>query len=197
MIAQLSHGMRYDFSSGKIDGMLTIEALAWSLAGINRYNAWTNVYWSVASHACLVAEIIAAMGAYGPEVALDGLHHDDHESLTGDQVRPFLDSLSESAQAELRVAKRRAQRAIERALGLQGNPAAAGVVQAADLAALECERRILFGYRITWPTESMVNPKMLSYGEKILAGDFANITGGSPAAQRFVSHHNALMARIK
>lgn len=195
--AQLSHGLTYDYTTGKFPNRLTVEMLAGSLSGISRYNAWTNPNWSVASHACLVAEIIAAMADYGPEVVLDGLHHDDKECLVGDMLQPMKESLTEATRAELSSIGRRAQRAIADELGLPTVAMAAfPVVHQADIAALEAERRILFSYRMSWPTESIVNPKMLAAGTKIMAGDFGKITGGYEAAQRYVSHHNALMLRI-
>lgn len=199
---QLSHGMRYDYDAGKIIGDLGIGDLAHSLAGINRYNAWTGIYWSVASHACLVAEILGAMADYDYGTILYGLHHDDHESLTGDIVNPYKQSMSNSAQAEHRNHARKAQNAILRALGIwtlvpeAGETTKHAVVKAADIAALEAERRWLFSVRMTWETEKIVIPKMLDAGERILSGDFKRITGGPAAAERFVSHHAALVQRL-
>lgn len=198
--AKLSENLTYDYDTGIIrGGRLTVEQLADALSGINRYNSWTFPFWSVASHACLVAEIIAAMADYGTAVILEGLHHDDHECLVGDMVQPFKQSLSDDARIEYIRASRRAQKAIELHLGTgfgSSLTAAAGVTAAADVAALEAERRVLFSNRLTWATESMVNPKMLEAGERIMAGDFAEVTGGPGAAARFVRHHYALMGRL-
>jgi hypothetical protein len=193
--------MRYDYDTGVVHGGLMVGDLASSLAGINRYNAWTNIYWSVSSHACLVAEIIAAMADYSPGVVFAGLHHDDHEALTGDVLAPQQWAWSEAMQLEWNMHARRAQNAILRALGIwqymmQVDSSAMGVVKAADIAALEAERRWLFTYRMKWGTEAIVNPKMLAAGERILAGDFARITGGPESAARYVSHHNALLQRM-
>lgn len=196
--AQLSGNLTYDYDAGIIHGgRLTVEQLADALSGINRYNGWTFPFWSVASHACLVAEIIAAMADYGTAVILEGLHHDDHEALVGDMVQPLKQSLSDDARIEYIRASKRAQRAIEMHIGkAQLGVSAEGVVKAADLAALEAERRVLFLNRIPWLTESMVNPKMLEAGQRIMAGDFAEVTGGPGAAARFVRHHHALMGRL-
>lgn len=199
--AQLSGNLTYDYDTGIIHGgRLTVEQLADALSGINRYNGWTFPFWSVASHACLVAEIIAAMADYGTTVILEGLHHDDHECLVGDMIAPFGQSLSDDARIEFIRASRRAQRAIEMHIGKAQHgvlgASAEGVVKAADLAALEAERRVLFSDRRERSTEFIVNPKMLAAGERIMAGDFAEVTGGPGAAARFVRHHHALMDRL-
>lgn len=200
--AQLLRGVRYDYRAGKIIGDLRVADLAHSLAGINRYNAWTPVYWSVASHACLVAEIVASMGYYGDTTTLISLHHDDHESLTGDQVQPFKMAMTDATREDLAYHAQRADRAIWRALGIWSMVQAAdsmefmAVVRSADIAALEAERRWLMVPRLWWGTEDIVNPKMLDAGERILARGLAQITGGPGAAERYVRHHEALVTRI-
>lgn len=198
--AQLSGNLTYDYDTGVIHGgRLTVEQVADALSGINRYNGWTFPFWSVASHACLVAEIIAAMADYGTLVILEGLHHDDHECLVGDMVQPLKQSLSDDTRIECIRASVKAQRAVQLHLGMPTGMLGTSynaVIKAADLAALEAERRVLFSNRMTWQTESIVNPKMLEAGERIMAGDFAEVTGGPGAAARFVRHHHALMGRL-
>lgn len=206
---QIALGLWYDYESGKIlsrdggIGRLTIAALAWALAGTNRYGGWTeNFHWSVASHACLVAEIIGGIADYDYLTIFGGLHHDDHESLVGDPTTPYKLSLSPDTRAELDMAARRADAAIWKSLGiwnlLAGNAdsSRSAVIRAADLAALEAERKVLFGVRLPWMTEKMVNPKMLEVGERILAGDFGKIRGGQEAADRYMSHHNAIIGQL-
>lgn len=201
--AQLLRGIQYDYGSGRIIGDLRIADLAHALAGINRYNAWTPVYWSVASHACLVAEIIAAMATYDYATMLVALHHDDHESLTNDHVQPYKQAMSESTRAELRHHAQKADRAIWRALGIwplvqiSDDESRATMVKAADIAALEAERRWLMTPRMKWSTEDVVNPRMLEAAERIMAGDLCRIPGGEPAAERFVMRHNALIERMR
>lgn len=197
---QLSRGMRYDYSSGVIHGDLRIADLAHAMAGIHRYNSWTGLYWSLASHACLVAEIIAAMVDYPPAVVLGGLHHDDHETLVGDMSAPFQLAWSDEMHAEWKNHVRKAQLAIVRRLGIynlipEEKPALA-VIKAADIAALEAERRWLFAVQLPWETEKIVNPKMLEIAQRILPADFSRKLGGQLAADRFISHHNALIQRM-
>ena len=200
--AQLLRGITYDYGAGKIIGDLRIADLAHALAGINRYNAWTPIYWSVASHACLVAETLAALGSSDYATILVGLHHDDHESIVGDALHPFKMAMSESMRAEYRHHAQKADRAIWRALGIwplvqiSDDESRATVVKAADLAALEAERRWLMTPRMKWSTEDIVNPRMLEVAERIMAGDLCRIPGGPPAAERFVMRHNALVERM-
>ena len=199
--AQLSRGMIYDYDSGALTGDLRIGDLAHALAGINRYNAWTGIYWSVASHSTLVAEIIAAMADYDHATILLGLHDDDHETLVGDAIAPFKASWSDVVRNEFDHAARKAQHAIMRGLGIwslaQGaDQVRRSVVKAADIAALEAERLWLLTPKMTWGTESIVNPRMLDAAQRILQGDFSRVTGGPAAADRFVAHHNALLQRM-
>jgi len=200
---QICKGYTYDYDAGKITGDMVVDDLARSLAGINRYNAWQDgSYWSVASHSCLVAEIIAAQADYPPIAMFGGLHDDDHEALVGDAIAPFKAAMSPAMQSEWTYHATKAQGAIARRLGIWRHlpdaldVAALAVIKAADLAALEAERLWLFHVKLTWATEQIVSPKMLEAGQRILAGDFGRITGGPEAAARFVSHHNALLARM-
>jgi len=202
---QLSRGMTYDYDAGAIRGDLRIADLAHSLAGLNRYNAWTGIYWSVASHSALVAEIIAAMADYDHATILLGLHDDDHEALIGDAIQPFKMAMSTAMKAEWDHHATKAQLAIVRALGIYGHLTAdsripqetrQAVVKAADVAALEAERLWLLTPKMPWGTEAIVNPKMLAIAQRILAGDFSRVTGGQAAADRFVGHHNALLQRL-
>lgn len=199
---QLLRGIRYDYGAGRIIGDLRVGDLAHSLAGINRYNAWTPVYWPVALHACLVSETLAAMAVYDLSTVLLGLHHDDHEAMVGDVIQPFKQAMSEVMRGELRFHARRADWAIWRALGIwslvQASDTAErkAAVKAADIAALEAERRWLMVPRLTWETEAIVDPKVLEVAERILANDLSRIQGGQPAAERFCRDHNALVEKL-
>ena len=64
-----------------------IEAIAHSLAQINRFTGHANRPYSVAEHSVLVADIIALWGL-GPVAQLAALMHDAHECLCGDVVSP-------------------------------------------------------------------------------------------------------------
>lgn len=199
--AQLSRGIVYDYDTGAIRGDLRIGDLAHALAGINRFYAWPGIYWSVASHACLVSGIIAATADCDFAVALRGLHHDDHEAIVGDVLSPQKWSWSDSMRQEWEYHARRAQSAVLRALGIwqinhETGASSATVVHMADMAALEAERLWLFSPKMEWATEKLVNPKMLEAGQRILAGDFSRITGGSGAAERFCTYHNGLLQKL-
>lgn len=195
--AQLARDASYDYHSGTFAGEVRIADVAHSLAGINRYNSWTGIYWPVASHAVLVAEILAAVPDNPPALVLGGLHHDDRETLVGDMISPFLASLSDRTYDELKRAARRAQFAIESALGIAHIVAlgetARDVIKAADIAALEAERRWLFTHRLTWATETIVDPRLLEIAERILAGDFTKDLTPAFAAERYIARHNALL----
>lgn len=195
--SQLGDGMTYNYVTGVITGEMRVDQLAYSLAGLPRYNAWTRPYWSIASHACLVAEILAANADNPPSVILGGLHHDDHEALTGDILRPMMEALPEDAQQAVKLLQGKAQRAIVRQLGIFGlisdDSSWGARIGAADLAALEAERRVLYDVRMVWGTEKWVDTRMLEDGERIMRGDFARITFGAAAADRFVARHNTLL----
>jgi 5'-deoxynucleotidase YfbR-like HD superfamily hydrolase len=202
---QLSHGLSYDFDAGKIaGGTLDVAHLARAMSGANRYNSWTDVWWSTAAHAVLVAEILAAVPDHPPVVVLKGLHHDDHEVITGDPMSPFRTSWSLAMRKEYQYHADRAQTAIERHLGIhkwfgvliQHAPTADAIVKMADIAALEAERLKFFSVRMHWQTESIVSMPMLETARRLLDGDFGKITGGPEAAARFVARHNTLIDRM-
>lgn len=196
--AQLCKGYRYDYTNGVIHGDLSIRDLAWTMAHLPRYNAWTDLcVWSLTSHGCLVAEILAANADNPPSVILGGLHHDDHEVFSGDLLSPFLWSLPPEAAEAIKLSQAKMQRAIERKLGIWGefgcDSSWGAKIKAADLAALEAERRFLFSERLTWGTEQYVDQKMLADAERVIRGDFGKINYGPLAAERFISRHEALV----
>lgn len=199
--AQLSNGMKYDFTACEVVGDLHVEYLAHALAGTARYNAWTHPYWSVASHAVLVAEILAANADNSPRVTFGGLHHDDHEAITGDWIAPLQWALSPATQTEIRLVQVKAQRALLRGIGIldliPDDGPSTSRIKAADLAALEAERRLLYPERMEWATEAYVDQRMLEDGDRILRNGLMDIPFGAPAAARYVARHRTLLAMVR
>jgi 5'-deoxynucleotidase YfbR-like HD superfamily hydrolase len=64
-----------------------IHPQAHSLAQTNRFTGHASRPYSVAEHSLLVVDILERLGA-PPIVCLAGLHHDGHESITGDVATP-------------------------------------------------------------------------------------------------------------
>jgi hypothetical protein len=114
---------------------IVLEDVAHALARLCRYTGHVQAeHYSVAEHAVLVADRLAATGADLP-TCLAGLHHDDTEAYLGDVARPLKQLLPTYA-----VLERRMHDAVFVAFGL---PAAEIVdwhaVKAADNWALACE----------------------------------------------------------
>lgn len=192
--SQVCRGITYNYRTGEFSAPIFVDDIARVLSLKGRYHSWSDTEWSIASHACLVAEIIAAVPDYDRSAVMDGLHHDNHEALVGDCGTPQMQAWSFSMLLEWRAHKRRAQTAIDKQLKLHQRVVNKAIVSAADLAALESERRILFVDRLSWPElESSVSPKLVEIGTRIMAGDFAKITRGPDAAARYVRMHKALL----
>jgi 5'-nucleotidase len=65
-----------------------IEVIAHSLAHINRYTGHAPWAYSVAQHACHIADYLYGLTG-DAMVAFQGLHHDDAEIVTGDMSSPM------------------------------------------------------------------------------------------------------------
>jgi 5'-deoxynucleotidase YfbR-like HD superfamily hydrolase len=75
-----------------------IEVIAHSLAHINRYTGHAPWAYSVAQHAFLVG-VWLYQETNDAMIALCGLHHDDHEIVTGDMSSPMKHWLKEHTSA--------------------------------------------------------------------------------------------------
>jgi uncharacterized protein len=71
--------------------LITVEEIAWGLAGTCRYSGKTPKHYSVAEHSCLVASHLRERGE-PDEVLLAALLHDAHEAFVGD-VLPCVKAL--------------------------------------------------------------------------------------------------------
>ena len=94
--------------------------IAWALGGINRYNAHTNFYYSVAEHCSLISDYLLRTTG-DPMVALAGLLHDAHEAYTGDMTSPMqnaMEILVPGFKKAFRALQARIDKAILRALDL-------------------------------------------------------------------------------
>lgn len=66
---------------------ICLADIAAHLSRIGRFNGACRRYYSVAEHACLVADRVRSQGA-GPRTILRALHHDSAEYAIGDRTRP-------------------------------------------------------------------------------------------------------------
>lgn len=75
-----------------------IECVAHSLSQINRYTGHTPWPYSVAQHSWLIAKYLFETTG-DPTIAMQGLHHDDHEIIIGDISSPVKRMFSELTSA--------------------------------------------------------------------------------------------------
>lgn len=113
---------------------------AWALAQINRFTGCALRPYSVDEHSLLVAEILEREFGMPAIVRFAGLHHDGHESITGDVATP--DKVAIGAAWDLYEAGW--ADAVRERWGLAETFARyAGPIKRADLMALATERRDL------------------------------------------------------
>lgn len=113
---------------------------AWALAQINRFTGCALRPYSVDEHSLLVAEILEREFGMPAIVRFAGLHHDGHESITGDVATP--DKVALGAAWDLYEAGW--ADAVRERWGLADTFARyAGPIKRADLIALATERRDL------------------------------------------------------
>jgi hypothetical protein len=133
------------FEIGVARQPVDLADIAASLAKINRFAGATATFYSVAQHAVLVSNIVLSLPGATTLTALQALHHDDHEMVTGDIPLPFRRALADLAGGDLVSAmQREADAAIFAALGLPEPAAKAeAMIAEADKIALATERRDL------------------------------------------------------
>lgn len=81
---------------------ISLEAIAHGLSHTCRFAGQTRRFYSVAEHAVLVADRLAATG-HDVLTQLTGLHHDDSEAFIGDVTRPLKALLPGYAKLEYQV----------------------------------------------------------------------------------------------
>ena len=136
---------------------IKLHDVAHGLAHICRYTGQTRHFFSVAEHACLVANRLKWLG-YRPEIQWEGLHHDNAEAFVGDVNRPLKDLLEPTfKEIELRV-----WRAINYSLDLQIIEPQHEAVKAADNWALSAEAYALLPSNgrnwFSWGLYSKIDP---------------------------------------
>ena len=113
--------------------------IADSLAKICRFNGHCTVFYSVAQHCCLVADLLP------PPLRLHGLLHDAHEAITGDMIAPMKAALSQfkGGMGSLGLMEQATTAAIYEAAGLPvySDRAVETAVRHADLTMLATEKR--------------------------------------------------------
>jgi len=119
--------------------------IAASLAKICRFAGATSVHYSVAQHAVLVSNIVMSLPGASALMALQALHHDDHEMVTGDIPLPFRHAISDLTGDDVIAAmQHEVDVAIYAGLGLpMPTVKAASMIATADKVALATERRDL------------------------------------------------------
>lgn len=115
-----------DLQPGDID----IKDIAYSLAGQNRFTAYSRPRYNVAEHSCHVARIIEREG-HAPATILLALLHDGSEAYLHDVAHP-VKQLPEMA--SYRAIEALTQARVERALlGFEALPAQREVIHRADI----------------------------------------------------------------
>ena len=129
---------------------------AWALSQINRFTGCALRPNSVAEHSLLVVEILERELRAPPIVRLAGLHHDGHESITGDCTSPDKLILGEV----WRRYEAGWARACRAAWGLADTFAQWGhLIKRADSIALATERRDLMpAHPDPWPGIDGIEP---------------------------------------
>lgn len=78
-------GRRLDLNNPQPE-QIALEDIAAALSKLCRFGAQAQVFYSVAQHAILVAELVREQGR--PDLTLAALHHDSHEAYLGDMPTP-------------------------------------------------------------------------------------------------------------
>lgn len=164
---------------------ICVEDIAHALANTCRYGGQSTRFFSVAEHACIVADRLSVQGR-SPRVVLAGLHHDDAEAYLVDIPRPLKHLIVGYRELEGRMAT-----VIDIALGLPGGAviAATDIVKSADDWALSLEAYHLMPSRgAGWFSEGLFDPDR--------DGDDWPI-GMSPrvAEAAYLQRHRALVAQ--
>lgn len=125
--------------------------IAHALSNLCRFTGHVRVFYSVAQHSCLVAEIVRDLckGAIGDEcpdvVLLGALLHDAPEAYIGDVSTPLKRALRGEGQlSEYDAIEERITRTIRDRFGLVWTDWALSIVKRADLIALATEHAALF-----------------------------------------------------
>lgn len=114
--------------------VITLDDVAHGLAHTCRFAGQSSVFYSVAEHACVVADKLRSLG-HGRRIIFAGLHHDDAEAFIGDVSAPLKDLIP-----DYHAIERRTTTAIGMALHLPMlNYAESHAVKAADHWALAAE----------------------------------------------------------
>jgi len=127
--------------------------VAYALSNQCRFAGSVRFFWSTAGHALYCRRLAIAAGY--PQLALEVLHHDSHESLIGDITTPAASAI---AAAGLQDLKHRADVALAPLLGLDLQRLNHPIVRAIDRAALILEATRLQRQRgrtidKPWPSE--------------------------------------------
>ncbi len=146
-------GMFFDFVDPDPD-TIVVEDIARALSRKPRFNGHMNCFYSVAQHACLVANLAGHYSVItGNEHLLGlhvwaGLHHDDSEYVMADVPTPLKRLLPEYKVIETRV-----QNVINAKWGLQADAHDLPIVKMADTAALFLERDQMIDSSVRWSIE--------------------------------------------
>ena len=127
--------------------------IAHALANQCRFGGHSRVFYSVAQHSCVVADLVAARGA-SPDDVLWALLHDASEAYLVDLPHPLK---HRTPLGELyREVEQRLQRTICERFDLPFEPPVA--LKAVDRSVLATERRELLGVAWHWPELEGVEP---------------------------------------
>lgn len=95
-------GAKFWFSNPRSSDVM-LEDVASALSKLCRYNGHVVDFYSVAEHACIMSDWVAAETWATPLDALIALHHDDAEAYISDVPRPLKHQLSRYKEIEAAV----------------------------------------------------------------------------------------------
>ena len=116
---------------------INLRDIAHHLALVCRYGGASPTHYSVASHSLMVCDMLEPLGR---DAMAEGLLHDAAEAYVGDLIKPIKAHCGDFGMIERRFAA-----AIRARFGLPPVSPIEAQVKAADIAALLCERRDVFG----------------------------------------------------
>lgn len=132
-------GLWFDFANPRPE-QIDLDDIATSLSHVCRFGGHISLpHYSVAEHACLVQGFVIEAGH--PELAPEALHHDDHETYTGDLPTPLKNYLEEAGVYRPLVDS--IDQAIATKLGLDASLFHHPVIVAADRLALRWEASVV------------------------------------------------------
>lgn len=134
---------------------IDLRDIAHHLALVNRYGGASPTPYSVASHSLMVCDMLEPLGR---DAMIEGLLHDAAEAYLGDMIKAI-----KVRCGDFRAIEDVWELAIRERFGLPPVCPIKAEVKEADIAALLCERRDVFGDTREYDDKPDVDPALLRY----------------------------------